>query len=198
MSHLILIRHSSVQRAAPEPDTDWPLSQEGRDLCIPLSEALRRFDPRVVATSPMRRAQETAEIIATQLGIEWRTSEGLEEHRRPFVPGGLPAQDFQATMQRFFASPGERVFGEESADEARDRFATAIEAILGAEPAGNVAIVSHGTVLALYAAPYFDLQPIDLWHRIAWPSFMVIDLHARRGLHLLETVSPHLPGEGPA
>jgi broad specificity phosphatase PhoE len=187
--NLILIRHSQVSREAIGPDTDWPLSPEGRDLCIPVADALRPYSPQVVVSSEMRRARETAELTATHLGIPWRTAAGLEEHHRPFVPGGRrPDADFAATMRRFFASPTERVFGEESADECRTRFSAAVDAILDEEPARNVAIVSHGTVIALYAAPFFNLPSVDLWQRIAWPSFMVIDTATGTGLHLAESL----------
>jgi len=189
MPHLILIRHSLVSREAIGPDTDWPLSTEGRDLCTALAEALCPYAPQVVVSSEMRRARETAELTATHLDIPWRTAAGLEEHHRPFVPGGRRAEaDFAATMRRFFASPADRVFGEETASEAHDRFAAAIDVILAAEPGRHVAIVTHGTVLALYAAPFFNLPPLDLWQRIAWPSFIVIDPTAAVGLHLQETV----------
>jgi broad specificity phosphatase PhoE len=99
-------------------------------------------------------------------------------------------------MRGFFASPADRVFGEESADECRTRFSAAIDAILSDEPAHNVAIVSHGTVISLYAAPFFNLQPIDLWQRIVWPSYLVIDTSTKQGVAIVESLTPLLPGEG--
>ncbi len=190
MPNLILVRHSLVDRDALGPDTDWPLSSEGRDRCAALAKALQPYEPHLIVTSAMHRAEETAQLTAAHLDIPWRTAGGLEEHRRPFVPGdSLPEADFEATMRRFFASPAQRVFGEESADECRDRLAAAIDAVLAAEPGRNVAVVSHGTVLALYAAPLFNLRPIDLWRRIGWPSFMVLDLETHRGIHLAESLS---------
>jgi len=189
MSCLILVRHSHVAPESTGPDTDWPLSPQGRDLCAALADALQPYQPHLLVSSTMRRAHETAQLTAARLGIDWRPAEGLEEHRRPYVPGGRrPQDDFEATMQRFFATPAERVFGQESADEARQRFTTAVDSILAEEPGRNVAIVSHGTVLALYAAPFFDLQPVDLWRRISWPSFLVIDTATQRGLHITDTL----------
>lgn len=190
MSHLILIRHSLVDRGALGPDTDWPLSAAGRDLCTPLAETMQPYVPQFIVTSPMRRAAETAELIAAYLGVPWSTASGLEEHRRPFILDGLrPEDEFDAIMRSFFASPAERVFGEESAGECRNRFAAAIDAILASEPDRNVAVVTHGTVLALYAAPLFNRQPIDLWRRIGWPSFVVIDPATGTGLHLQESIA---------
>jgi broad specificity phosphatase PhoE len=190
MSSLILVRHSRVAPESTGPDTDWPLSSEGRELCIALADALQPFQPELLLSSTMRRARETANLAAIRLDIPWRTVGGIEEHHRPFVPEGQRRQeDFDASMQRFFDSPGERVFGEESAEEARERFAAAVEALLAQQINRNLALVSHGTVIALFAAPFFGLEPIDLWRRIDWPSFIVIDIEERRGLNIVDSIS---------
>ena len=125
MAQLVLIKHSAVVIDAAVPPKEWPLSDEGRRLCRPLASALRMHDLSVLINSEELKAIETAEIVSKRLRIETRTAPDLDEHRRPFVE--QPAE-FERMMEHFFAEPSERVFGEESADEALARFTTAIDA----------------------------------------------------------------------
>lgn len=70
---------------------------------------------------------------------------------RPAAPL-LSSQDaFRARVQALLSRPDERVFGDETANEAYARFRTAVRAVMRTH-AGNVAIVAHGTVIALLVA----------------------------------------------
>ncbi len=185
MSYLILIRHSEAEVSASASTSEWPLSPKGRDLCVALADAIKTYEPHLIVSSPMRRASETAQLTAERLGVPWRTESGVEEHRRPFLH--RTDAELQATIRLFFESPAERVFGKESADECRDRFRAALDEIVRAEAEANVAIVSHRTILSAYAAPFFDLEPFELWTRLESPSFMVLDASSGSGLHIHES-----------
>ena len=184
MSSLILIKHSLVQIDGDVPPEQWRLSAEGRTRCRKLASALRIFKPQVIVSSEEPKAVETGELLAHILKLDWRTASGLAEHQRPY----LPEHEFQTAMQRFFAAPDERGFGDESAEEAHRRFAAAVEAVIADQPARNVAIVSHGTVIALYAAPYFQVGTAALWNRLESPSFVVIDRGTMRGAAIIDSV----------
>ena len=138
-----------------------------------------------IVSSEERKAVETAEAVAKRLRIDTHVSPNLDEHRRPFVPA--PAE-FERLMEHFFAEPHDRVFGEESADEALARFTTAVNAVLDSEPERNVGIVTHGTVLALYAAPIFGIGTAALWKRLQMPSFLVIDTESKRSLRIVDEI----------
>jgi broad specificity phosphatase PhoE len=180
---LILIRHSGAAPDPAVPPKQWRLSQAGRDLCQPLTEALRPYTPEILLSSDEPKAIETANLIGEQLRLSAQTAAGLGEHRRPYVADG-----FMALMRRFFAAPDERVFGDESAAEARFRFATAVDAAIRASAGRALAIVTHGTVLALYAAPWFGLEASVLWTRMSHPSFVVVDPDTRAGFIIVESV----------
>ena len=107
--------------------------------------------------------------MAERLGVPTATAPGLHEHERSGVPH-LPGREFISLMELLFRRPGERVLGAESADEAAGRFERALEDVMasfggegrrltkavraatGAAPS-NLAVVSHGTVIALLLAP---------------------------------------------
>jgi broad specificity phosphatase PhoE len=142
---------------------------------------LRNLDVLISSAEP--KATETAELVAKRLRIGWRIAEDLDEHRRPFVE----APDFETYIKHFFAQPAERVFGEESANEARERFAAAVDAVLAAEAGRNAGIIAHGTVIAVYAAPMFGIGAAALWQRMQHPSF-VVDTDVRAGLRIVEGI----------
>jgi broad specificity phosphatase PhoE len=185
MAELILVKHSAVVVDAAVAPKQWPLSDEGRRLCGPLATALRAHSPALLVSSEEPKAVETAQILAQRLRIETHTAPDLDEHRRPFI--GRP-EEFERSMQHFFAEPAERVFGEESAAEALARFSAAIEAVLAQEAGRAVAVVAHGTVIALYAAPMFGVGAGALWQRLQMPSFVVVDTERRRGLRVVDEV----------
>jgi broad specificity phosphatase PhoE len=166
------------------PPKQWRLSQPGLDLCLPLADALRPYTPEILLSSREPKAIDTANLIANQLGLSVHIAAGLDEHRRPYI-----AEGFKDLMQRFFQAPDECVFGEESAVEATDRFGTAVDAAVKVNAGNTLAIVTHGTVLALYAAPLFGLEPYFLWTRMSHPSFVVLDPDARAGIVVVESVA---------
>jgi broad specificity phosphatase PhoE len=184
MAGIILVRHSPVSPDPAVPPKQWRLSQRGRDLCLPLAEALRPYAPGILVSSDEPKAIDTANLIADRLGLSVHIAAGLDEHRPPYV-----ATNFLDLMQRYFEAPGERVFGEESAVEATDRFAAAVDAAVKAHAANTLAIVTHGTVLALYAAPLFGLEPYVLWTRMSHPGFVVLDLGVGAGVAIVESVA---------
>jgi phosphohistidine phosphatase len=72
--NLYILRHASAgtRRANPDIDVKRPLDKEGKLQCILVASylnALRvQFD--LVASSPLKRAQQTASLVGTELGYE--------------------------------------------------------------------------------------------------------------------------------
>jgi len=193
MSLLVLIRHSKSDPSNAALNSDWPLSEAGRALCAPLTEILRPFELYLLVSSTMLRARQTSELLAAGLAIPWRAIDGLQEHNRPFLEGGQRPQDeFESQIDALFANPTQPVFGD-SAEETLTRYTTAIDSVLAQEPGHNIGVVSHGTVMALYAAPRFNLNPRDLWHAIGHPCVLVIDRETGRGLRIIDSLSTREP-----
>jgi broad specificity phosphatase PhoE len=183
MTRLALVVHSEVDVDAAVPPKQWRLNDRGRELCEPLAEALEMHRLNILLSSDEPKAVETATLVATRLGIETEVARGLDEHRRPFVPAG-----FEAAMGHFFAQPDERVFGEESAAEARDRFRAAVDAALQQHAVDSAGIVAHATVISLYAAPFFHVGPAALWQRLDHPSFVVVDTATNSALRIVDEI----------
>jgi broad specificity phosphatase PhoE len=77
-------------------------------------------------------------------------------------------------MAVLFKEPSRRVLGLETADEAYARFSSAIDRILEADR-NDVAVVSHGTVIALFAQRRLRKDGFTVWRAMGQPSTLVID-----------------------
>ena len=185
MRKLILIKHAAPLVVPGTPPEEWKLSDRGRESCAALAEAVRPHAPAVIVSSEEPKARETAELLAERLGVSVETAAGLHEHDRSNVPH-MRSGEFISHVEVFFRRPTERVLGRESAVAALDRFESAVDAVVSAHPQGNLAIVSHGTVIALFAAEHSDRYGFELWREMGLPSFLVMELP---GYHLREVAA---------
>jgi broad specificity phosphatase PhoE len=165
---LLLVRHSAPQLDPSAPSEEWRLSEEGRRRCAPLAERLARHEPRVLLASSEPKARETAELIAPTLGVDVQLSDGVRETARRTV-GWLSPEQIDRGIRELFERPDEVVFGEESAEAALMRFETAVAGL--EEPA---VVVTHGTVLSLYAAPRIGRDVYELWSSLELPDIVEV------------------------
>ena len=175
MRKLILIKHASPLVDPTKSSEQWRLSEKGKASCAPLAEALREHSPTIIVSSEEPKAAETAQIVAQQLNVPAETAPDLHEHDRSNVPH-MRSGEFISHVELFFRRPGELVLGRETADDALGRFESALDDVLAKHAAGNVAVVSHGTVLALFIAEHADKDPFQLWRQLGLPSFVVMSL----------------------
>jgi broad specificity phosphatase PhoE len=87
-----------------------------------------------------------------------------------------------------FEHPQGLVFGSETADEAHRRFAEAVAGVIAKYPSGNLAVVSHGTVMTLFVARIVDLEPFPFWKRLGLPALVVLSLPGFGLLKVMEGV----------
>jgi broad specificity phosphatase PhoE len=140
-----------------------------------LADALMPHAPAVIVSSEEPKASETARLVAERLSIPWHTALGLHEHDRSNVPH-LRSGEFISMMELFFRKPGESVLGRETADQARRRFDEAVRRVLDEHPAENVAVVSHGTVIALMLDGKGIRTPFQAWRGMGLPSYAAFSL----------------------
>jgi broad specificity phosphatase PhoE len=184
MRKLILVKHAPPEVVPGVPPEQWTLSEKGRGLCLPLADALAPHAPTTIISSEEPKAAETARLVAERLGIQSRTAPGLHEHDRSNVPH-MRSGDFISMVEVFFRKPTELVLGRETADQAKRRFEDAVTQVLGEHADGNVVVVSHGTVIALFLRDLDRRGPFGVWRAMGLPSFAVL---SSRPLALLETV----------
>ena len=181
---LILIKHARPQVEAEVPSEEWVLSEAGRIASEALAERLRPMGVGAVFSSLEPKAEETAKIVGEKLGVKVEVVKGLEEHDRSNVPM-MRTGDFISAIAQFFREPDLLVLGKETAEEAGERFDDAIEGVMKRSDAQTVAVVTHGTVIALLAAARLKMDAFTLWRTMQLPSYLVIDSD---GMKLLERV----------
>jgi 2,3-bisphosphoglycerate-dependent phosphoglycerate mutase len=174
MRHLHLVRHAQTQPTPDLPPPEWPLTAEGHVQARYLAAQISGLSVKRVVTSREPKAIETGRVIAEHLHLPIMLREGLQEHGRLTAQHAPTVEAFHENMRHFFACPGERVFGDESAVAARMRFEHAINQVMS-EETGDELIVSHGTVISLLIAHANQLDAFEFWRKVAMPDYLVLE-----------------------
>ncbi|MBA2707010.1 MAG: histidine phosphatase family protein [Gemmatimonadaceae bacterium] len=189
MHKLILIKHAPPEVNPSISSEQWHLGEKGRALCVPLAERVKALGPTQIFSSTEPKAVETAQELSRHLGVPSRSKPGLDEHDRRDVPH-MRSGEFISMVELLFRRPGELVLGNETADEAYERFAAAVREILAGDPDATPALVTHGTVLALFLARHNpDRQGFLLWRQLGLPSVVVVDADDFRIIETIDRVA---------
>ena len=175
MRRLVLVKHAMPEIGPDKPASSWRLGEVGRHRSGLLAARLRGFNPQVIWTSAEPKAVETAEIVARAFGVQARTVAGLEEHDRSNVPFFETRDEFERAVEHFFREPDRLVLGTETAEQALARFTCAIDQIVSAGHADSV-VITHGTVMTLYAARVAGVRQMCFWRRLGLSSYVVLTL----------------------
>jgi broad specificity phosphatase PhoE len=129
---------------------------------------------------------ETLAAVAADRGHDVQTEPAFGETRSE---GWLGADEFQATVHRFFESPSQAPApGWEPAEAAVARFAAGVERLRahyapvvhpGRALPGTFAIASGGRMLTAYLADVLGLAPdaaMERWSRLRMPDVAVLEL----------------------
>jgi broad specificity phosphatase PhoE len=149
--HFVFLRHGESignAQARWQGQSDYPLTEKGRAQAQALAERWKsekaKFD-RIIA-SPLGRAKETAEIIASALEAEVEFDPILLE-RHIGEMEGLTAEEVRRRPQPPYVTPYDSIGGEGEGDWALFlRAGQALHRLLR-RPAGSYLIVSHGGLL---------------------------------------------------
>jgi broad specificity phosphatase PhoE len=138
MTTFYLVQHAEKQRRGGDPG----LTVTGRAQALWTGSCLRGKGITQVWASPLRRARETAEIIAAVLGLPVRTDPRLRE--RMIWDGCQPLDAYFADWRRSTAERDFQPLLGDTSREAGERF----EAFLTdhARDPGQIVVVSHGGV----------------------------------------------------
>ena len=149
--HFVFLRHGESignAQARWQGQSDYPLTEKGRAQVQALAERWKSeaatFD-RIIA-SPLGRAKETAEIIASALGVPVEYDPILLE-RHIGEMEGLTADEVRKRPQPPYVTPYDSIGGEGEGDWALFlRAGQALHRLLR-RPAGSYLVVSHGGLL---------------------------------------------------
>lgn len=174
---LILVKHSLPEIVEQLPAREWYLSEAGRFRAEHLAARLAYYKPEILISSVEPKAMETAEIVASKLGLTMQVLDGLHEHERTTTPF-LSRHEFQNAVQEFFLRPDELVFGGETANEAHSRFSRAVKSVLQNHETSTIVIVSHGTVISLFVSRLTGASELSLWQELGLPGIVALDMNS--------------------
>lgn len=175
---LLLVRHGETDANRVHRFAGWsddPLNEEGRRQCRRLAERLEERHVDAVFSSPIRRAVESAEILAGRLGTSVRTVHDLHEIEIGVWKGLLEeevSERWPEAFRRWRESPDEfRIEGRESLQDVLDRALEAVNQIGRARLSspGAAAVVTH---LALLRVLWLNAlgQPLSRYHEVHGPN----------------------------
>ncbi len=150
--------------------SDVPLSDFGRRQSEATARALADRGIEALYSSPLRRAMQTAEVVAARLGLEIRTDPRLREVDAGIFQDKLRtelAERYPEELARWTSGdPDFTISGGESRRALARRGCAALEAIRGAGH-GRAAVVSHGRLMTVTLEAMAGLpkgQPLGSLH----------------------------------
>ena len=188
---ILLVRHGQTHSNVSGRYMGWideDLSEEGVWQADQLSHRLESWSIASAYSSPLRRAQRTAEIIAAPHSIPVSIVDGLGEIRIGAWEGKYGAEigaEFPDVWQLWKTDPSTvQMPGGESLAQVRERATASFEDIVKANKGHQVLVVTHDVVVRLLVAYCLDtsssiyrrleagnaslaiIQIIDGWRRL--------------------------------
>ncbi len=197
---LVLVRHALPERIVKEGSAaDPPLTDLGRRQAEAAAKwlSVEKFD--ALYSSPMQRARETADPLASLLGLEIRLEDGIAEYDRQsevYIPIEEVKRSDDPELQAHWRALAEDRLDDliEDAHTFRPRVAEAIARIIGTHSGQRVAAVCHGGVINVALAEVLGLQR-SLWFEPAYASIHRV-VAARSGIRSIASINEtgHLRG----
>jgi probable phosphoglycerate mutase len=145
MTSLYLVRHGETDWNAQrriQGATDIPLNAVGRGQAQTTGRLLARRRWDGIFASPLQRAQETAEIIARELGMSGPATIDAIAERNYGEAEGLTWDEVERAFPNDSPVPGR-----ESREDVADRALPALIALAAGHPGESLIVVSHGGVI---------------------------------------------------
>lgn len=158
-TQLLLIRHGASQPARadrPFPLIDGhgdpELTQEGRDQAEQIAEQLCDQRISTICVSTLRRTAQTAAPLADRLGLTLRVEPDLREAHLGEWEGGLyttkVAENGSLVQRLWREERWDIIPGAEPADAFATRIHAVVERLIAEHPGEQIAIFTHGGVIA--------------------------------------------------
>jgi probable phosphoglycerate mutase len=193
MPLLLLIRHGENdftkkhKLAGYTPNVH--LNERGQSQARALADALKEVPIKAIFSSPLERARETAEPIATTRGLEVQLEKGLLETDVGKWQGrSLAALRLQKAWKVVQGAPSRARFPDgETFYECQARIVTALDSISRKfKPQDIVACVFHADPIKLAIAHYIGL-PLDHFQRLSCDTGSLTALYvSEAGANLLK------------
>lgn len=156
---LVIIRHGqtdgNVQNMVQGAGVDLPLNEVGQAQAAEAAEKLSLYRLPIIYCSQMKRAKQTAEIIAEKLGVSVEAVDGMEEVHFGEAEGMLSEDAHKKYADIFEVINNENdpkrfdvsIPGGETMNQCIARGVEALEKISQTSPYETAAVVTHGALM---------------------------------------------------
>jgi broad specificity phosphatase PhoE len=194
---ILLVRHAHHEWRTKNGNGylgDPHLSEKGRQQAIRLAQRLRSLHVDAVYSSSLRRAVETAALVAAAHDLPVVRVHNLREVEYRGVPEPLDGNNqpewerrAQEATLRFLDRPSwDSLPGYELSDKFRLRVACAMEAIIAAHRGQRLVVVTHSGVINAYFSMVLDV-PRDMFFLAENTSISVV--RAAGGLYAVASLN---------
>jgi len=205
MTIVLLIRHASNDVLKEQRLAGWMpgvhINAEGQREADTLARRLVRISIHAIYSSPLERARDTAQAVASCQKLDVQIREDIGEMRAGEWEGKKISEvNGTEIFKQLQKSPvGVHLPGGESIDEVQARMVAAIDSIVAAHPNQVVAIVSHADPLKAAIAHYLAMD-LNQFQRIAInPASVSVIMFGENGPVVLKVNDTEkLPALGPA
>jgi 2,3-bisphosphoglycerate-dependent phosphoglycerate mutase len=155
---ILFIRHGESEAdilQVHEGRADFELTDRGRKQVRSMAEKVKcDFPPDFIYASTLKRASETAQVLADTIGCPLKYEEELMEHNNG-VQAGLSFEEAKSLKTSLYLH--DRFDEGESHIEFRMRIETIFSKILADSTHKRIAIVAHGGVINCLLRSFFDM-----------------------------------------
>ncbi len=180
MSKFYFVRHgeSEANAAGIVADKYSKLTQKGLEQARITGNSLKQRKINLIITSPYVRAQQTAETIAAELGIEIKNIKIVEQLRERGL-GECEGRPKDMESERFFEIDSERGFESQKVLILRTQKALSIIEELIASTDGAVVVIGHaisGFYLRQIAAGLLSVSRFEDYHHMSNADFIEVEI----------------------
>lgn len=126
---------------------DDELTDKGKAQAQELANKLSDSDIQIIFCSPLKRAQQTAEILKAKLGCEIKTINDLRERNKNGILTGMTKDEAKTKYPELVEELKDyrsQIEGAESQDDFAERIKKAFTEIISNKNYSTIGIVTHG------------------------------------------------------
>ncbi|WP_128101035.1 histidine phosphatase family protein [Paenibacillus sp. DCT19] len=166
MKSIYLIRHAKATGQEPESE----LTAEGLQQAEQLAKVLGQHDITYIASSPWKRALQTAMPLSLSLSQQIHTDERLQER----VLSTLHLENWMDSLRRTYTDEDWTEEGGESSRTATARGMNVLDE-LWERSESSAAVVTHGNLLSLIIRQYDSSFGFEAWKSLTNPDVYVLE-----------------------
>ena len=161
---LLLIRHGESAGNAEmrlQGRGDYPLTERGLEQCLLLAERLRHLSLAALYSSPIKRAQLTADVISEATGLPATELPGVQEYDFGELSGitySEAVEKHPEIIEQYRRGPDYPSFpGGEDREAFRRRVCETLWGLAERHPGGSVAVVTHAGPIVVFCLEVLGL-----------------------------------------